>query len=69
MKEENRKKLGEQVRKVREEQGWSQEQLAAFVGVKEQTIAKIEDGRYNVSLDLIGTVCDALGVNIVLMEE
>ena len=69
MKEENRKKMGEQVRKVREEQGWTQEQLASFVGVKEQTIAKIEDGRYNVSLDLIGTVCEALGVNIVLMEE
>ena len=69
MKEENRKKLGEQVREVREEQGWTQEQLAAFVGVKEQTIAKIEEGLYNVSLDLIGTVCEALGVNIVLMED
>ena len=69
MKEENRKKLGEQVRKVREEQGWTQEQLAAFVGVKEQTIEKIEEGRYNVSLDLSGTVCEALGVNLMLVED
>ena len=68
MKEENRKKIGSQILDIRMEQGWTQEQLGAMCGVKASTIDKIEQGRFNVSLDVIGKVCDVLGVQMVLVE-
>ena len=66
--ESNRKKIGEQVRRIREEQGWTVDQLAVMCDVKRQTVAKIEEGVFNVPIDFIGKVCDALGCKIVLME-
>lgn len=68
-KEMNRKHLGEQVRKIREEQGWTVDQLAAMCDVKRQTVAKIEEGAFNVPIDIIGKVCDALNVKMVLIEQ
>lgn len=68
MKEENRKKIGSQILDIRTEQGWTQEQLGEMCGVKAVTIDKIEQGRFNVSLDVIGKVCDVLGVQMVLVE-
>lgn len=68
MKEENRKMIGSQILDIRTEQGWTQEQLGAMCGVKAATIDKIEHGRFNVSLDIIGRVCDVLGVQMVLVE-
>ena len=67
MKEENRKKIGSQILDIRTEQGWTQEQLGEMCGVKAATIDKIEQGRFNVSLDVIGKVCDVLGVQMVLV--
>lgn len=69
MKETNRKQLGEQVRKIREEQGWTVDQLAVMCDVKRQTVAKIEEGVFNVPIDVIGKVCDALNVKMVLIEQ
>ena len=69
MKEENRKKIGSQILDIRMEQCWTQEQLGAMCGVKAVTIDKIEQGRFNVSLDVIGKVCDVLGVQMVLVEK
>lgn len=67
--ESNRKKIGEQVRRIREEQGWTVDQLAVMCDVKRQTVAKIEEGVFNVPIDVIGKVCDALNVNMVLIEQ
>lgn len=67
--ESNRKKIGEQVRRIREEQGWTVDQLAVMCDVKRQTVAKIEEGVFNVPIDVIGKVCDALNVKMVLIEQ
>lgn len=67
--ESDRKNIGEQVRRIREEQGWTIDQLAVMCDVKRQTVAKIEEGVFNVPIDVIGKVCDALGCKLVLMEE
>ena len=40
------------VRKLREERGWSQGQLAESLDVSRQTINAIENGRYDPSLPL-----------------
>lgn len=67
--ESNRKKIGEQVRRIREEQGWTIDQLAVMCDVKRHTVAKIEEGVFNVPIDVIGKVCDALNVKMVLIEQ
>lgn len=69
MKGLTRKYIGDLIRKKREEQGWSEAQIAEMCGVTEQTIRKIEEGRFNVGIDIIGAVADALGVKLTLTEE
>ncbi len=66
---EVRVQLGQQIAQLREEQGWTQAQLAKMAGVTELNIQKIEDGRYNVPLDIIGMVADLLGCEVSLIEK
>lgn len=66
---EQRKEIGAQVRKIREEQGWTVGQVAVMANVKRQTVEKIEEGAFNVPLDVLNNVCTALGVKVVLIEE
>lgn len=66
---EVRVQLGQQIAQLREEQGWTQAQLAKMAGVTEQNIQKIEEGRYNVPLDIIGTVAYLLGCEVSLIEK
>jgi transcriptional regulator with XRE-family HTH domain len=42
--------------------GWSQEQLAARIGVEPGTYSRYETGTRRISLDLLGRVAAALGV-------
>lgn len=69
MKEQVRKDLGRMIREKREEQGWSEAQIARMCDVTEQTIRKIEDGRFNVGIDIIGEVATALGMKLTITEE
>ncbi|MFH7002109.1 helix-turn-helix domain-containing protein [Flavobacterium bizetiae] len=48
-----RLRIGENIRKVREKKGYNQEQLAEIMQVSRSTISKIENGKFNCSLDYI----------------
>ena len=43
---------------------WSQQELANQVGVSRHTIAAIEKGNYNPSVDLCIRICQALGKSL-----
>ncbi len=45
-------KVRNRVRELRQQHGWTQQQLAAAVGVSRQSINSIECGRYVPSLEL-----------------
>ncbi|WP_410501340.1 helix-turn-helix transcriptional regulator [Exiguobacterium acetylicum] len=47
-----------QVKKMREERGWSQGELAKRLNVSRQTVISIEKERYNPSLDLAFALAD-----------
>lgn len=47
-----------QVKKMREERGWSQGELAKRLNVSRQTVISIEKKRYNPSLDLAFALAD-----------
>lgn len=59
-----RVKVGKQFLTIREQQGWSCEQVAEMAGVREATVEKIEAGAFNVPLDILVKVADVLGCEL-----
>ena len=49
----NRKKIGESLRELREVKGFNQEQLAEIMKISRTTISKIENGKFNCSVDYL----------------
>ena len=67
MKDEQlRQKIGEKIRKQREEQGWEVEQVATMAGVKASTIQKIEQGQISLPLDILAKIANVLNLKIEL---
>lgn len=48
-----RLKLGDKIRQVREQRGYSQEQLAEMMKISRSTISKIENGKFSISVDYL----------------
>lgn len=59
-----RSRIGENIRKIRKEKGYSQEQLADIMKVSRTTIAKIENGKFNLSIDYLSKFSWFLDFNI-----
>lgn len=68
-KQENRLRIGGQVAAIRKEKGLSIRELAEACGVTAQNITKIEHGKYNVSIDILGKICEALGCKIEIIKK
>lgn len=58
----SRKALGSKIRKIRKEQGYSQESLADEIGLHRTYIGAIERGEQNVSLDNIVKIAKTLKI-------
>lgn len=65
----SREKIGRRIAEIRQTKGLTIRQLAEMSGVNFANIYKIENGKYNVSIDILGKICDALGCRIELKEE
>lgn len=50
---EYRLKLGDKIRQVREQKGYSQEQLADMMDINRSTISKIENGKFSITVDYL----------------
>lgn len=60
----NREYIGKRIAEIRQAKGLSIRQLAEASGVNFANIYKIENGKYNVSIDILGKICQALEVAI-----
>lgn len=60
----NREYIGQRIAQLRKEKGLTQEQLSELTGLDRTNIAKIENGKYNVSIDILNKVCVSLGAKI-----
>ena len=58
------RRLGEYLRSVREEKGWSQEEMAYQCGLHRTYIGSVERGEYNVTLLTLRRITDALGITL-----
>lgn len=59
-----REYIGKRIAEIRQAKGLSIRQLADASGVNFANIYKIENGKYNVSIDILGKICDALDCKI-----
>lgn len=64
MNPKNRKKLETNIKRYRNEKGLSQQALADQVGVRRETIIRLERGEYNPSLELAYDISSVFGVKI-----
>lgn len=64
-----RERIGERLAELRRSKGYSMRQLAEMSGVNFANIYKIENGKYNVSIDILGKICDALGCRIDIVKN
>ncbi len=55
-------KVGKTLKKARVEKGFSQKELALQTGVKQPDISKIEEGKKNITLLTLFTLCRVLGI-------
>jgi transcriptional regulator with XRE-family HTH domain len=46
-------KVGDKIRQVREQRGYSQEQLAELMNTNRSTISKIENGKFSITIDYL----------------
>ena len=56
--------LGRRLRGLREQRGWSQEELAFKCGLHRTYIGAVERGEYNVTLLTLRKITDKLGISL-----
>jgi transcriptional regulator with XRE-family HTH domain len=63
------KALAAGVRKMRKAKGWTQDELAAEVGIAQDAVSMIENGRANPTLIMIEQIARALGAQLADLLE
>jgi transcriptional regulator with XRE-family HTH domain len=62
-----RQALAVNLKHMRAERGWSQEQLALESGLHRTFVAHVERGMRNASIDNVEKLADALGVTLAML--
>lgn len=60
----HREQIGQRIAQLRKEKGLTILELSEITGLDNSNIGKIEKGKYNVGIDILGRIADALGVEI-----
>ncbi|HET7302713.1 MAG TPA: helix-turn-helix transcriptional regulator [Candidatus Saccharimonadales bacterium] len=63
MSKATRNKLGKNIRNLRREKDWSQEELADKVGLHRTYVGAIERGEQNVTIDTLAKIAKALSAS------
>ena len=63
MRDEHQESIGRTIARLREGQGWSQRQLAKWVGLDQSAVSRIEAGRRRVSAKELQVFADAFRVS------
>jgi len=64
-----RLKMGESIREIREKKGYNQEQLAEIMKVSRTTISKIENGKFNCSMDYLSKFSWFLDFDFLMLDK
>jgi transcriptional regulator with XRE-family HTH domain len=66
---EYRETIGKRIRNIREERGFSQDELAEIMEVHRSTISKIETGKFAITIDYLVKFAWYLDFDIALVEK
>lgn len=61
---DNKKKLGKRIKELRKQKGLTQEQLAEFINMEQNSISIIESGRNFPTLATLEKIANILNVNL-----
>ena len=64
-----RLEVGKRLKSRREYEGWTREQVSDMTGYSVDTIRKVEEGCFNVSVDILGRIADIYGCDIYFMKK
>lgn len=64
-----REEIGSELQTLRVQKGLTVRELGEMCDMQHSSIVKIENGRYNVSVDILGKVADALGYRLTFEER
>ena len=64
-----RERIGALLAQKRNESGLSVRALAELAGVSYQNITKIENGKYNVSIDMLSKITEALNCKRTIIDK
>lgn len=65
----HRERIGKRIAEIRKKKGLTILQLHEMTGLDNSNIGKIERGRYNVSIDILQKICDALDVKLNIVDN
>lgn len=63
------KSLGRNVARLRKEKGWTQDELAAKLGIEQMAVSLIENARSNPTLETLEAMAACFGVRFVDLFE
>ena len=62
-------KIGMRIKALREQREWSQEELAARAGISRGYLARLETGRHEPTITMLGKIAKALRVKLTKLLE
>lgn len=69
MKKEERIRIGNKIKELRNSKNMSQLQLAEETGLKQPSIARIEAGKFNTGLDYLQIIAEVFHCNIDFVKK
>lgn len=67
--QESRERVGQQIKEAREAKGYTLRHLSKLTGIAFNHIGRIEAGRYNVTLDTLAVIANALGMELTISNK
>lgn len=67
-KQQTRRRIGAQLRELRMHQGLTFADVAERAGICKATVRNIEEGRYNVGIDELSAMAEAVGAEVNVEE-
>jgi transcriptional regulator with XRE-family HTH domain len=69
LRTQHRINLGRRLQEKREDEGWTREQVAEMTGFTLATIRKVEEGVFNVPIDVVSRIADIYGCELVFQSK
>ena len=63
-KQETRQRVGMRLAAIRRQSGLTQAEVAERAGITAANVARIEQGRYDVRLDVLQAIADVFGMDV-----